>query len=41
MDGEKLAFPGHIERELWVKQAASLLEGENPIAKRTFKDTKK
>jgi predicted flap endonuclease-1-like 5' DNA nuclease len=35
--GEKLAFPGRIEREQWVKQARSLMEGKNPISKGAFK----
>lgn len=39
--GEKLAFPGRIEREQWVKQARSLMTGKNPIAKGAFKSGKK
>ncbi len=31
--GERMAFPGRIEREEWVKQAKALAEGRTPAAK--------
>ena len=38
--GEKLAFPGRVEREEWVKQAMILAEGEMPDRESNAPDSK-